>query len=147
MSQFLKCLSLLLVIVLFTGGCANFYSEMGGVSGLSIRDLMKAKATGKEKVFALSYDATYDKMINILKANELTIYQSDRKEGYIVAMGFPKQTDTTRVGIFLEASGDDKTKVTLSSLSTSARIKAENVIFGGIQGEVDEAQAYGAELT
>ena len=137
MSQFLKCLSLLLLIVLFAGGCANFYSDIGGVTGLSIRDLENAKATGKEKVFALSYDAAYDKMIGILKTNGLTVYQSDRKEGYIVAMGFPKQTGTTRVGIFLEALGDNKTNVTLSSLSTSALIKAENMIFGGIQGEVD----------
>jgi hypothetical protein len=100
------------------------------------RDLVKAKADGKVKVIALSYDEAFSKVLSILEANKLKIYQMDEKNGYIVAMGFPRQTNTTRVGIFFESEGDNKTRITLSSLSTTALIKAESIIFGNIEGNV-----------
>ncbi|MFH1665323.1 MAG: hypothetical protein ABIA77_04155, partial [Candidatus Omnitrophota bacterium] len=69
----------------------------------------------------------------IAKENKLTVYQSDKKAGYIVIMGFDKQVDTTRVGIFFDKVNDSRTKITLSSLSRSALSKASSIFFEGLQ--------------
>ncbi|MGB2600726.1 MAG: hypothetical protein WBD00_04400 [Candidatus Omnitrophota bacterium] len=127
---------LALLFVFLLGGCTTISTDVGTFLGMGPRDLEKAKANGKVKVFSLSYDDAFSKVTAILEANNLKIYQTDRNRGYIVAIGFPRQTDTTRVGIFFESDGDNKTKITLSSLSTTALIKAESIIFGNIEGNV-----------
>ena len=64
-----------------------------------------------------------------LENNGLKLHQVNEGKMYIVAMGFEKQVDTTRVGIFFEAEGDNKTRITLSSLSKNALSKAEKIVF------------------
>ena len=132
----MKRVLLALLVVFLCGGCTTISTDVGTFLGMGPRDLEKAKADGKVKVLALSYDEAFSKVISILEANKLKIYQMDRKNGYIVAIGFPRQTNTTRVGIFFEPEGDQKTRITLSSLSTTALIKAESIIFGNIEGDV-----------
>jgi len=95
----------------------------------NISDLERAKTTGTSKTFDGGISEVFDSMLSKLKENKITVYMSDKKKGYIVAIGFPKQTDTTRIGIFFDDAGG-KTKVTLSSLSSSALIKAEGILFG-----------------
>ena len=126
----------LLILLFFLGvsmgsGCAHYSADMNAVFARNIRDLEKARSSGKQMTVPLSRDDAFDKTIEILKNNDLTIYQRDRKKGYIVVMGLPKQVDTTRVGIFFESVENDQTKITLSSLSSTAVIRAASVIFGG----------------
>jgi len=121
----------LLGLILFLNGCVS-YPTFSGVFGMEVQDLEKAKENGRTKLVALSYDASFDKVLNILKDNKLTTLQVNRKKGYIVAIKFPKQTDTTRVGIFFESKENGSTLITLSSLSTTALDKAESIIFPGL---------------
>ncbi|MFC1643931.1 hypothetical protein ACFL5C_01215 [Candidatus Omnitrophota bacterium] len=123
-------LPLVLASFLFAG-CASF--NIYSLAGTNIEDLEAARAQGKNKVFSLSYDTAFDKTTQILKNNGLTIFESNREKRYIVAIGFHKQTDTTRVGIFFETLADGKTEITLSSLSSTALAKAVPIIFDGLQ--------------
>ncbi|MGB2631277.1 MAG: hypothetical protein WBD24_06095 [Candidatus Omnitrophota bacterium] len=122
----------LFLAVILSGGCAHYSTDLNAFFGTGIEDLEKARAEGKEKVFPYSYDVAFEKVTEIMKKNKLTVYQSNKKEKYTVAMGFQKQIDTTRVGIFFEPVSDKETRITLSSLSSLALSKAEAVIFGGL---------------
>jgi len=125
-----------LLIACLVGGCASYPTTFLDIFGVSREDLEKAREDGIKKEFSLSYDETFDKVTRILKANNLTIYQSSRRKGYIVAMNFPKQTNTTRVGIFFESVNKDKTSITLSSLSSTALAKTEEIVMGGMEAEL-----------
>jgi len=118
-------------LILLLNGCVS-YPTFSGIFGMEVQDLEKAKENGRTKMVALSYDASFDKVLDILKENKLKTLQVNRKKGYIVAINFPKQTDTTRVGIFFEPKENGSTLITLSSLSTTALDKAENIIFPGL---------------
>jgi hypothetical protein len=48
-------------------------------------------------------------------------------------MGFHKQTDTTRVGVFFNSLSGNETQITLSSLSDTALAKGAAIIFGGLE--------------
>ena len=123
----------LLLLVLFTGGCAHYSTDLKAFFGTGIRDLEEARGEGKVKTFPYSYDVAFDKVSHILKKNKLKVYQSNKKENYIVAMGFHQQIDTTRVGIFFEPVSDNEIRITLSSLSSLALSKAEVIIFNGLE--------------
>ncbi len=127
-----KTINLILATMLFSlicSGCANLSLDPQALAGRSIKDLEKARSTGKEKTLPLAYDTAFSTVTKILKKNGLAIYQSDKEKGYIVAIGFPQQVNTTRVGIFFESPAPDKTRITLSSLSSTALVKAETIIF------------------
>lgn len=124
-----------LLTVSFASGCAHYSTNFKSLLGTNISDLEKMRSSGKTETVPLSYSDAFNKVTEILKNNELIIYQSNREKGYIVAMGFPKQTNTTRVGIFFESETDSSTKITLSSLSSTALVKAEGIIFGGFAKE------------
>ena len=114
-------------------GCAT-YPTFYGILGAEIRDLEKAKENGRKMLVSMPCDAAFDRVLDILKENSLTVFQQNKKARYIVAMGFPKQTDTTRVGIFFEPEGDGNTLITLSSLSSTALARADSMIFGKLKG-------------
>jgi len=125
-----------LLIACLVSGCTSYPTTFLDIFGVSREDLEKARKDGIKKEFSLSYDETFDRVTKILQSNNLTIYQSSRKKGYIVAMNFPKQTNTTRVGIFFEPVNKGKTSITLSSLSSTALAKAEATIMGGLEAEL-----------
>ena len=117
-------------------GCANPNYNIASLAGLNIRDLEKARSKGSSKTFDCSYDVAFDKVIEILKSNKLLVFRENKKQKYIVAIGFYRQTNTTRVGIFFEPVSDNSTNVTLSSLSSTALAKAEVIIFDELQEEI-----------
>jgi starvation-inducible outer membrane lipoprotein len=126
-------ISLIVLTAFLLTGCATCSSDLGTFFGMGVKDLEKAKADGKSKTFPLSYDTAFSKVTEILKSNKLAIYQSNRKKGYIVAMGFHKQTNTTRVGIFFASIAENETQITLSSLSDTALAKGTAIIFGELE--------------
>jgi hypothetical protein len=133
MQKVLTSLSALLLTVLLISGCASFPEDIAGVFATEVSDLEKVRSSGKTETFPLSFDTAFDKVIDILKKNNLTIYQTNRGRKYIIVMGFQKQIDTTRVGVFFDPVSDNETRITLSSLSSMTLPKAEAVIFGGLR--------------
>jgi len=125
----LAVLFILLLAAAFTAGCTT-YPTFSGMFGMEIRDLEEARSSGRSMEVSASYDEAFDRVLEILRDNRITAYQVNRKKGYIIAMDFPKQTDTTRVGIFFESQDPGHTLITLSSLSSTALAKADGMIFG-----------------
>ncbi len=114
-------------------GCASIGDPIGDFIGTGLSDLQKARANGLTRDFPVAYDSAFDKAMKVIKDNNLVSYQSDRKKGYIVFMGLPKQVDTTRVGVFFESLDGNNTRITLSSLSSTALTKSGSLIFGGLE--------------
>ena len=128
-----KMIALLLVSVLALGGCASSSYNLQSLAGVNMSDLEKARPSGKETVVSLPYPEAYGKIKAILEENKLTVFRESPKEKYIVAIGFPKQETTTRVGIFFDSLGEKETRITLSCLSSTCLSKAQNIIFGGLE--------------
>jgi hypothetical protein len=126
-------ISVALVAAFLLSGCAHYSTDLGAFSGFGINDLVKARKDGRAATFNIPLSTAFDEVEAILKGADLTIYQSSRKKGYIVVIGFHQQIDTTRVGIFFDSVSDSQTKITLSSLSSMALDKAEAVIFGKLR--------------
>ena len=133
MKNIIITLLFVFVLVSLSAGCSYYSTDLKAFLGISIRDLEKARDHGNKQIFPMSFETAFGKVKEIIEVNNLTIYQINKKEGYIVAMGFPKQTNTTRVGIFLEPLSDNETEITLSSLSSTALEKATPIIFGGLE--------------
>jgi hypothetical protein len=123
---------LALSLLVAVGGCSTSKYNLASLAGLNVRDLEKAKEQGVERTFNFDLDTAFNETLKVLNSEGLTIYQSNLKKGYIVAMGFKEQVDTTRIGIFFEAGSENSTKIILSSLSSTALVKAEKIIFGGL---------------
>ncbi|MFH1837633.1 MAG: hypothetical protein ABH862_05935 [Candidatus Omnitrophota bacterium] len=125
-----KSVSIVLIVLLFAfivSGCCRF--DSCSLLGTNISDLKQARSEGKFKIFDGKISDVFDQVKTKLENNDLKIYQMNKKDGYMVIMGLNKQVDTTRVGIFFEDAGNDQTKVTLSSLSHSALVKIEKMLF------------------
>jgi uncharacterized lipoprotein len=126
---------LILSFAVCAAGCSSTYN-MRSLAGINVRDLEQAKSSGKTQTFTAPYNETYDAVLRILEENGLTVYGESRKKRLIVAMGFKKQIDTTRVGIFFAPVSDSSTQVTLSSLSSATMEKAASIIFGGLRSSL-----------
>jgi len=133
MNKSLNTILCLFLTVMLLSGCASGSYNLQSVAGINISDLEHARSSGKEMTVQMPYDAAYDKVMEIIRDNKLTAFRYDKNRGYIVAIGFPKQETTTRVGIFFDTAGENSTKVTLSCLSSTCLAKAQNIIFGGLQ--------------
>jgi hypothetical protein len=115
-------------------GCASVKESVSDFFGFSISDLEKARATGLSRTYPLPYDTAFDKVVEVVKTAKVTVYKADRSRGVISIMDIPKQVDTTLVGVFVEAVDAANTKITISSLSSTALTKAGMIIFGGMEG-------------
>jgi hypothetical protein len=117
-------------IALLLTGCVTYPNTVSDIMAVGYSDLLSAaKDNGIVKEFAMNFDETFDYMLEKLKDNDLTIYQEHRSGSFIIAMGFPKQNETTRVGIFLTSGAGSSTKVTISSLSSGCLLRAEKILF------------------
>lgn len=126
-------LAAIVVSSVLLGGCAQFpftCLNLTPLVGFNVQDLRQAaRENGREKVVSIPYETAFNKTLSILKTHNLTIYQSNMWGKYIVAMNFTKQVNTTRLGVFFESIDENKTKITLGSLSTSVLQMGEKIIF------------------
>ncbi|MDP8298333.1 MAG: hypothetical protein P9L88_00275 [Candidatus Tantalella remota] len=123
-------ISIVLLTALSVSSCAS--SIPASLVGINIRDLESARADGRIETVSLSYNDAYNKVMDIIKDNKLVVFRSSKKAKYIVFIGLPNQTNTTRVGVFFESISDNNTEITVSSLSDTALEKAAAIIFGQI---------------
>jgi hypothetical protein len=130
MKKTLVALCFLISISLLTAGCGSTKYNLASLAGVNIRDLEAVRSEGVTRTLNLSYEDTYNKILEIAKKQKLTVYQSNLNKGYIILIGFPKQETTTRIGVFFDSISDDRTEITLSSLSSTCLITAEPIILG-----------------
>ena len=126
-------ISIILLIALSLSGCASSVSNIpASLAGINIRDLEGARADGRIETVPLSYDDAYNKVTDIITDNKLVVFRTSKKDQYIVFIGLPKQTNTTRVGVFFKPISDNSTEITVSCLSDTALAKAAALVFSQI---------------
>lgn len=130
MKKSITAILILFILSVSLSGCAPLRYSVDSIAGVNMQDLESERADRVTRSFNLPYQNSYDMIMETLKKNKITVYLSDINKGYIVAIGFPKQESTTRVGIFFDSISDDRTEITLSSLSSTCLVTAEPMIFG-----------------
>ena len=123
---------LVIVCIFFFNGCAQVMEPFKTVWGSSTRALEHARDEAISKTYSCSFDIGYDAVRNIVKQEEYVIFIDDREKKHIVVMGIKGNVNTTEVGIFFDIMEAFKTKIDISSLSSSAKEKAAQVIFDGL---------------
>lgn len=119
---------ILLVYTYILTGCVSYPDSIGDIMATSHSDLDKPRDTDIAVTFNASKESLFDQVITIMKDNKLIAYQKDKRKDFIIAMGFPKQTNTTQVGIYFKSDKEGVTRVTLTSLSATCLKKAEAII-------------------
>lgn len=77
------------------------------------------------------FDSAYnvDVKPKLQKGKNFDVFLKDRRKNVIVVMGVPDHVNTTEVGIFFTPV-DGGTRVEVTSLSTGAKVKVAEMIFG-----------------
>lgn len=122
---------LVVSFALYGAGCSPNYN-VRSLAATNYQDLEAAKSSGKTRTINMSYNDTYNKTLQVLEDNLLEVYGENREKGLIIAIGFKKQVNTTRVGIFFTSLSDTSTQVTVTSLSLTCLDKASGIIFSGL---------------
>lgn len=146
--------SLILISVIFLSSCAHGPVEsVKSILGVSTRALEEARINGSFMVFDADINDCYYKTLETLREIPARVYMQNRTKGIIVAMGFRNSTfgiketdlqsdplneviDTTELGIFFTKMESNKTKVELSSLSTSLLEFASEKIFSKLENKL-----------
>lgn len=149
--------TILIFLLLSLAGCSTIQEPFKVVWGSSTRALEKARDNAVRRSFFCAVDQCFDAVLLIAqkqsqqapalpKAEEQTtlkpdkeqtlaaqkafdIFLQDRKRRVIVILGVPESNPMTEVGIFLTAAGQDKTTLEITSLSTSAKVRAADMLF------------------
>ncbi len=124
---------ILLSAILLSSGCSTINCDIGSIAGTNLQDLKRARSEGISRISEVSLSEAFDDTSDILREKGLVIYQSSKKAGYIVFMGLARQNNTTRIGVFFESLDANKTKITISSLSSSALKQAESILFTSLR--------------
>ena len=125
--------TLIIICIFFCNGCTQQVMEpFKTVWGSSTRALDHARDEAISKIYSCSFDICYDAVLNIVKKAEYVIFINDRVKKHIVVMGIKGNVNTTEVGIFFDTMEAFKTKIDISSLSSSAKEKVAQVIFDGL---------------
>ena len=124
---------LIIICIFFCNGCTQQVMEpFKTVWGSSTRALDHARDEALSKTYSCNLDSCYDAVVNIVKKAEYEIFINDREKEHIVVMGIKGNVNTTEVGIFFDITDTPKIKIDISSLSSSAKEKVAQVIFGGL---------------
>ena len=119
-------------------GCAVVMEPFRILWGSSTRALEQARAQAVSRTYNCDFDACYDAVLKIAKETKYVIFINDRLQERIVVVGIPGNVDTTEVGIFFSEVKKSQVKVDISSLSSTAKEKAAQVIFEGLDTKFKE---------
>ncbi len=147
------------IFVLFSlMGCAAFKEEAKLLWGSSTQALEEARTESLKSTFSCSWDQCFSSVIKYANSEtqqlpqnvfadgvtkepnktsdqktttvkNLDVFIEDRDRKIIVVMGVPGSVNTTEVGIFFSPTPNVGTLVEISSLSSSAKAKAADIIF------------------
>ena len=123
---------------LFLSGCAHLEEAGKEIWGTSMAHLESARASGESTQVSLPLDKCFKKTETLLVASKAVVYLKDKDKKYLAAMNFQGHVDTTQVGIFFTKSGDDLTKVEVSSLSPQLVRQVSEFLFPKLKEKGDE---------
>jgi len=108
--------------------------------GSSVRVLQRQRDGALAKEFLCAQNECFDAVFAMTDSyrehaasktqDRLLRHMFDPDKGYIVVMRVPDAVDTTEVGIFFDRWHEGSTRVEISSLSTHAKQKVSEMVFG-----------------
>src|SRR5512135_3590699 len=135
----MKIFAIILLSGLLTG-CASLQEAGKEVWGSSIRHLERARPEGRRETVALSFDACFAKVLDILTADKAKVYLKDKQKRYIAAMGFLGHVDTTEAGIFFTPQGEQATQVEVASMSPRLVESVSDLLFKQLPVKANEKE-------
>ncbi|MBN1869593.1 MAG: hypothetical protein JW847_03335 [Candidatus Omnitrophica bacterium] len=140
-------------------GCAHVTETAKVIWGSSIRALEDARVDALTKTYRCSLNDCYDAVLDLSRhqnvqnsqaeneteikstnENYFDVFIDNRKKGHMVIMGIEGNVDTTEVGIFFFQPTLTTVKIEISSLSSSAKRKAAQIIFDALNLRFSESQ-------
>ncbi len=116
-------------------GCTGAKYNLSSLFGRNLRDLRAEE----NNVIALRVESTspevFQEILLLADENDLVVYQKSLNRGFIVLMGFERQIDTTRVGVFF-TEDNGTVNIELRSLSSAALRKAEKMLFDNLKSRI-----------
>ncbi len=144
-----------ITVLLFIAGCAHGPIETTKrFLGVSTQDLENARDKGVFWVYYANVDDCFDASIKAVRDMGGLVYMRNKPKKMIVAMDFEYERrsvsedekiikpldeiiDTTEIGIFFESVDQDKTKVVLSSLSSSLLADIADNFFNALKDNLN----------
>ncbi len=134
---------ILFTFILFASitGCEHIKEIPKQIWGSSTQALEKARQDAVRRYYQCNISDCREMLYDIIQENEMTLFLEKEKENFMVLMNvYEDVTDTTEVGIFLTDIGATQTKVEITSLSSKAKDRAAQVIFGALAEKYEEFQ-------
>ena len=101
--------------------------------GSTTRALEEARVDAKSTIFQCAYEECFDVALDAAQKSYYEIFINDKKQQHIVVMGIKGNVNTTEVGIFFVRLSEQKIRIEVSSLSSSAKEKVADVIFSKLK--------------
>ncbi|MCM8799716.1 MAG: hypothetical protein NC900_03155 [Candidatus Omnitrophica bacterium] len=120
----MKKIIILLMIGFIFLSCAGLKEAIKGFLGISTKILEEKRAEAKVLVLSYDYFTTYHKVLDKLKESGSFVY---KKTSDLIAF-YLSEEDTTPVGIFFQELEKEKTKLEISSDSSSAKERIFNIL-------------------
>jgi len=108
--------------------------------GSSTRALEEARTDALKAQYQCDSGEAFQKVLDIAKDNDYTIFIKDKRRNLIVLMGIPNSINTTEVGIFFSPLGNHQTRLEITSLSSNAKRAVSQVLFPAFAESYEEAQ-------
>ncbi len=157
-----KRFNLILLSFIFLCGCSAVGERAKQFWGSSTQALENARKDALQKSFSCSWEQCFTAVVEYangdtqqliepkssrsdtrqadnsteqktIRAKNLDLFKIDRRLKLIVIMGVPGSVNTTEVALFFVPISDNKTQVEVTSLSTSAKIRAADIIFAELE--------------
>ena len=139
-----------MLFFLLSGCVGHIVETTKSIAGISTKKLEEARSLGVNRIYDAERGVCFDKAIEALNDMGAYIHIRNRKRFIIVAMGFGKLSweeqepspeydyiDTTEVGFFFEDITNARTKVELSSLSSSLLESISDRFFSSLYKKIN----------
>jgi len=143
-------------MILFLSGCV-VKEAAKKVMGTSTATLQARRAEGPSKTFYCSYQECFEAIVALGRQKDPVkpwVHKEEPDNGvfdifmsnlyanppYIILMGVEGSVDTTEVGVFLERTSHETIRVDVTSLSTSAKTTAAEIIFKQLENNFKSAE-------
>lgn len=130
---------LVLSVGVFLCSCSWLTEPPRKIWGSSTQALEKQRvANALTAQINCSFIACFESVLALSKEAEYEVFIQDRHRRHVIVMGIKGNVNTTEVGIFLDEKPDHGTQVDITSLSSTAKEKVADVIFGGLKSQFGE---------
>jgi hypothetical protein len=120
--------------VIWLSGCSLTKEAFREITGVSTKTLEDKRSQAIVKEFNCDYQVCYNQAINALKKINAYVYAQDKAKNMVAI--YVNETDTTPVGLFFSSPRPGKTKIEVSSPSSSAKELISGEVFEQIDKEL-----------